>query len=502
MKLIDEKPFGVRLESVTNQPFLNDFPLTIFATAKRRAQAAIRRARSIITKRSLSGYSVLFEDVLPGDFLESIDPTKRQRSYGHIPVFWAWLAQILEANASCSRAVSLIQSWCQSCNLPVPSSGNSSYCQARQRFKLAFLKQIHQRVVTWLERGVSQRDQWQGFNLKAMDGSSVQLMDTASNQVLYPQPSSQKLGAGYPVMGMVGLLNLSHGGWEHVETCPYSDHDTKAAAKMVGHLDRGDLLLADRAFCSYELIASSLERGCEVLMRLHQARDKALDWSKGKKIGPNERIVTWNRPPQPPRSSLSAEQWKLLPKSITMRLIRFGYENREGNKARMVLVTSLLDHKRYDGVEVAALYHRRWDIELKLRDLKTTLGMERFDVKSPEMAHKNLMMSVIAFNLVRSLMQKAASVAGTPVWHVSFKGVVDQITASHEQFRKHAGRPRKLAMALDELVARCAECLIDIRPFRHEPRARKRRPKNYQLLSKHRSQFQEINHRNNYVKHA
>lgn len=487
---------------MTKQPFLNDFPLTIFATAKRRAQAAIRRARSIITKRSLSGYLVLFEDVLSGEFLESIDPTKRQRSFGHIPVFWAWLAQILEANASCSRAVSLIQSWCQSCKLPAPSSGNSSYCQARQRIKMSFLKQIHDRVVMSLERGVSRRDLWQDFNLKAMDGSSVQLMDTANNQELYPQPSAQKQGAGYPVMGIVGLLNLSHGGWERVETCPYSDHDTKAAAKMVDHLGPGDLLVADRAFCSYELIASSLERGCEVLMRLHQARERALDWNKGKSVGPNERIVTWKRPQQPPRSSLSVEQWESLPAELALRLIRFGYENREGNKARMVLVTSLLDHKRYDGVEVAALYHRRWDIELKLRDLKTTLGMERFDVKSPEMAHKTLMMSVIAFNLVRCLMQKAASRAEVPVWHVSFKSVINQITASHEQFRKHAGRSRKRAKAMAELMKRCAECLIDIRPFRHEPRARKRRPKNYQLLSKHRSQFQEITHRNKYVKCA
>ena len=168
----------------------------------------------------------------------------------------------------------------------------------------------------------------------------------------------------------------------------------------------------------------------------------------------------------------------------------------------MVLVVSLTDHQRYDDVEVVELYHRRWDIELKLRDLKTTLGMERFDVKSPEMAHKTLMMSVVAFNLVRSLMQKAASRVGKPVWHVSFKGVIDQITANHEQFRKHAGQARKRESALNELVARCAECLIDFRPFRHEPRARKRRPKNYQLLSKHRSQFQEITHRNKYVKCA
>lgn len=465
-------------------------------------QAAIRQSRAIITQRSLSGYAVLFEDVLPGDFLESIDPTERQRSFGHIPVFWAWLAQILEANASCGKAVGLIQSWCKTCKLPIPSSDTSSYCKARCRLQIDFLKQVHNRVITRLGRRVSSRDQWHGFNLKAMDGSSVQLMDTQRNQNIYPQPSSQNPGSGFPVMGIVGLLNLSHGGWEHVETCPYSDHDTKAAAKLVSHLKQGDLLLADRAFCSYELIARSLAHGSEVLMRLHQARSKALDWKRGKRIGPNERIITWQRPQQPPRSTLCAEEWKRLPESLTLRLIRFGYENREGKKARMVLVTSLVDHKKFDEVDLATLYHQRWDIELKLRDLKTTLGMERFDVKSPDMAHKTLWMSVIAFNLMRTLMQKAASVAGKPVWHVSFKGVLDLVTASHESFRCCAGMPRKRAIALAQFISICATKLIDIRPFRREPRARKRRPKNFQLLSEPRRQFQEITHRSKYKKSA
>lgn len=86
------------------QPYLTDFPLTVFATARRRLQATIRKASAIITRSSLSGYAVLFEDILPSDFLTSIDPTTRQRSFGHLPVFWAWLAQILEANASCQKA--------------------------------------------------------------------------------------------------------------------------------------------------------------------------------------------------------------------------------------------------------------------------------------------------------------------------------------------------------------------------------------------------------------
>ena len=487
---------------MTKQPFLTDFPLVVFATAKRRLQAAIRRTSAIITRRSLSGYAVLFEDMLPGEFLASIDPTERQRSFGHIPVFWAWLAQILEANSSCQKAVGLIQSWCRASNLPVPSSDTSSYCKARGRLRLSFLQQIHQRVINHLHSRIGSRDQWNGFTLKAMDGSSVQLMDTDKNQLLYPQPSVQKPGCGFPTMGIVGLLNLGHGGWEHIETCPYTQHDTKAAATLATHLSEGDLLLADRAFCSYELIVRCRKQGAHILMRLHHARDKALDWRKGRKVDSNQRIVTWQRPQRPHGTSLTREQWETLPETMELRLIRFHYENRAGKIAQLIVVTTLLDAQQHAGEDLADLYARRWDIELKLRDLKTTLGMERFDVKSPDMAHKTLWMSVIAYNLIRSLMQKAAAEAGEPVWHISFKGVLDLVVSSHESLRVCAGKPNKRKAAVSQIVSICATKLISIRPFRREPRAVKRRPKPYQLLTEHRSKFIEIQHRGRYRKSA
>ena len=487
---------------MTKQPFLTGFPRTVFATSKRRLQAAIRQSSAILTRRSLCGYAVLFEDILPGDFLSSVDPTGRQRSFGHLPVFWAWLAQILEANASCQKAVGLIQSWYRSSGLRVPSSGTSSYCRARGRIDLPFLHAIHLQVCQHLGSRVTRENQWHGFTLKAMDGSSVQLMDTGCNQEIYPQPSGQKPGCGFPVMGFVGLLNLSHGGWEHVETCPLTRHDSKAAASLSVHLSEGDLLLADRAFCSYELIARSHARGAHVLMRLHQARAKALDWRKGKRLSSHERLVTWRRPQRPPGTSLSREEWDALPSTLSLRLIKLRYENRIGKMDELIVVTTLLDPKLHEGLELAELYARRWDIELKLRDLKTTLGMECFAVKSPAMAHKTLWMSVIAFNLIRCLMQRAAAGVEEPVWHLSFKGVLDLLVASHESFRIHAGKPRNRATAMDHLLSICATKRIDIRPFRREPRAVKRRPKNYQLLTKPRTVFQEIHHRCRYRKRA
>ena len=204
---------------MTKQPVLTDFPHTVFATAKRRAQATIQKLRSQLTRSSLSGYAVLFEDVLPASWLTKIDPTSRQRAYGHLPVFWAWVAQILQGNASCAKAASLIQSWCRTLGLPAPKSGSSAYCLARKRIQTPFLKKIDARIQDALQRGISERDLWRGHVLKAIDGTSINLDDTAKNQEDYPQNNGQKPGCGQPKMGLVGLVNPSHGGLVAIQPC-------------------------------------------------------------------------------------------------------------------------------------------------------------------------------------------------------------------------------------------------------------------------------------------
>lgn len=489
---------------MTKQPFLTSFPLAVFATATRRFQAALRSQRERIIRNSISGYALLFESVLAPEFLQEIDPTVRQRKFGHRPVFWAWLAQILDANASCSKALGLIQSWYQASGLAAPTGGTSGYCMARVGLHEEFLVEISKRITDTMAQRISSVDRWHGLTLKAIDGSSVQLLDTRANQSVYPQPSSQKQGCGFPVMGIHGVVNLSHGGWEGFVTCDSRRHDARAATQLLAHVEEGDLLLADRAYCSYELIARiTQERKAHVLMRLHQARHRKLDWRRGKKISPIERLVTWKKPKRRTgRSELTDAQWEALPEEITLRYIKLGYENRAGEKSVLVVVTDLLDPRKYEATELAALYARRWEIELKLRDVKTTLDMEFFAVRTPEMAHKTLRMMIIAYNLMRILMQHAAHVAGKPVAHMSFKATLDLVTSSHEGFRCVAHMPRKRRTRYSAFIELCATKILDIQPFRHEPRARKRRPKSYQLLTKPRHVFRENPHRESYRKAA
>ena len=435
----------------------------------------------------------LFDNILSADFMEEVDPTLRQRNYGFLPTFWAWTGQILQGNSSCTWAVSLVQSWCRCLKLTVPSSDNSAYCRARERLCPDALRKIGNKIKDHLDKGISDKDLWRGHQLLSIDGTSIRLMDTKQNQNAYPQPAGQKKDCGFPVMGVVAVANHSHGGVVDVFKCGHQKHDARIAPKLLHNVSKGDIMLGDRAFCTYEFTSRiTIEREGEFVMRLHQARHRKLDWRKGKKLSKFERLVEWERPKrQPPGSELSKEEWKALPEKMTVRYIKVGYENRDGNKDVIVVVTSLLDPVKYPMEEVASLFAQRWQIEVKFRDIKTTMGMEHFAVKSPKMAHLSLQMMVIAYNLVRCLMQEAAREVKKPVHEMSFQGVRSVIQASHESFRSVIGKP-KLKKALHQsLIENCAEHILDIRPFRREPRARKLRPKGYALLTSSRKTFRE-----------
>ncbi|WP_411847767.1 IS4 family transposase [Roseibacillus persicicus] len=444
---------------------------------------------------------MLFEDVLPSDWLTKIDPTKRQRQFGHIPTLWAWTCQIFERNESCSRGLAHLQSWAASEGLPVPAGDSGAYCRARMRLKDDFIEALSQRTLAAMDVAIDEENRWQGFELKAIDGSSVKLMDTPENQEQYPQPSVQKEGCGFPVMSVSALLNLSHGGIEHFVTGPLKEQDASLARQSLEHLHEGDLLLADRAYSSFRLISEIRKQGAHCVMRLNSRRDEALDWRKGKRVGRHERVLTLSRPAFS-RTGITGEQWENLPEELTVRIIRMNYEDRAGKKKRMTIVTTLIDSSKYDGMELHSLYAKRWEIEVRLRDIKTLLGFEMLRVRTPSMARKTLAMVRLSYNLLRCLMQRAARTSPAKIDEISFKGALDLVSSGHDSFRKERGRPRKRRWKLEALFGLIAGREKLMRLGRSEPRAVKGRPKPFSLLTSHRHVFQEIPHRSSYRKPA
>jgi len=476
--------FGVK----QNKPFLTGFPTALFGSSKRSKQDEIQHKRQELSQAGLSDFALLFSSLLPALFLDQISLNKRRRVYTEVVVFWAWLGQVLLFNASCVKAVTMVRSWCVTHKIIPPSAGNGAYCSARGRLRLEFLQTIFKHIVEVLNRRIRSEDLWNGLIVKSIDGSSVQLMDTEENQKKYPQPNTQKKGCGFPVMGVAGVLNHAHGGWEGFVVSKYTEHDHKVANRLIKYFEKGDLALADTAYSSYELIVRFSLKGVLSLMPLHQAR-KA-DFRKGKRIGKNERIHIWMKPKtQSKRSNLSKEEWAELPDTLEVRIIRFWYTDKDGKQKRKHLVTTLTDHNKYSWEELVALYLERWDIELRFRDVKTTMKFEALNVKTPEMSHKSLTMAMIGFNLIKSVSQEAASLEDLNIRHISFKGALDEISSHSSNFRAHVKNGTKCVKLYQDVVSLVGDHILDIRPLRREPRVIKKRPKPFPVMTVSRSDW-------------
>ena len=452
-------------------------------------------------KLSISDLGNLFCDILPVEDMEAANtfgPGKRRRRiFPQVIVFWAWASQLLEFNASCNKALTLIQKWYLNAGLKVPKFDSSNYCRARVRLSDEFLGAVDSRIERYAEARVEGWHYWYGHRLKAIDGTSVRLMDTAENQAEYPQPSGQKPGCGFPVMGIVGVLDLGRGSIDGYVDCKQSEHDANGAWRLRNEFSPGDVVIADRAFCSYELMATLLQNDVQSVMRLHQKRK--VDWRRGKKIDRDSRLVTWKKPSRPGKSGITTEEWRALPDTLTVRVVRVRAKGRDKKMRTMYIATTLTDEE-YPTEEIAMLYAERWKIEVKFRDIKTTMQLEEFRVRTPEMARKTLRMVRIVYNLIK--VRQAEAIRGEAVCldELAFKDTLNLINEFRSGFAGLSDRPRLLARELAKLEDRIAERTLKIRPGRSEPRAVKLRPKPYQYMTAPRREFTEIFHRSHYEK--
>jgi hypothetical protein len=335
-----------------------------------------------------------------------------------------------------------------------------------------------------------------GRPVKVVDGSSVKLPDTPANQQSYPQPSEQTAGCGFPVLKFLALFSLNSGAILHTVTAKLTQHDRRLLPQLQDEFKAGDILLGDRAYGEYTTLAWWPTKGVDVVARLHQKR--RVDFRQAKRLGKNDGLFTWTKSYQQ-SSVLSATAWKQLPATVTVRIIRFTAAIRGHKSRRITLVTSLLDHQLYPAVELIALYARRWRMELCLRDLKTTMGMEHLRCQSPAMVQKELWLYLIGHNLIRCLMAHSVAAHQVELERLSFKGTVDA-ARQYTLMMLQAGSARKRQQLWENLLLSLARDLVPLRPGRREPRALKRRPKPFPLLTKPRHRFREIEHRNRHWK--
>ncbi len=410
------------------------------------------------------------------DVVEAQLPEHRERRFPPTLTLAMFLGQVMSADGSCQNAVNEVAIGRMLAGLKPGSVNTGGYCQARQRLPQGMVATLVRESGALLEEQTPEAWLWCGRRVKLVDGTTVSMPDTAENQASFPQHGQQKPGIGFPLARLVGVMDLSTGAVLDAAIGPYRGKGTGEHGLFRGLWEcfvAGDVMLADGYYCSYFLIAEMLRRGVDVLFEQHGARNT--DFRRGKRLGTRDHLVRWSKPARP--DWMSEEAYHGYPSELRVREVKAG---------KKVLVTTFLSPRKIPKAELENLYWQRWNVEVDLRSIKTTLGMEVLSCKTPEMCEKEFRVYLLAYNLIRLLMAEAALRAGVLPRHLSFKHTLQIWVAwSGLQFLSGSGED------MTNLFVLIAKIQVANRPGRVEPRAVKRRPKPYPRLDKPRQQARE-----------
>lgn len=438
-----------------------------------RAQCAplgtqIQRVQS--ATQSLTGLAALFSSCFCGVLVPAkAGAGSRHRALPRVTVFWAFLGQVLLRGSSCRWALSRLQADAVAKGHQPMSECTSAYCQARSALPVEWLQSLFAALARWFELRSTGR--WHGRVVRLIDGTGFSMPDTPANHRQWPYAGGQKPGCGFPTGKLVGLFCLHTGRLLCFAQSSWKSHDLSLADRLLAALHAGEVLLADRAYCSWTFLAQLLAQKVDFVMRLHQGRTVSTrryrSWSE-----------VWKKPQR--RHSQSLREWKKQPAQLRLRLVRFHVHAPGFRTKNIIVVTSLLDKKAFPDSAIAQLYMRRWQIELHYRQIKTNLALDVLRGRTPQMIERELWMHAIAYNLVRALLLESSLAHNLPIERLSFKGTLDALQAwADRAFRSR----RHHRLAHHTLLARVAADQVPLRPARSEPRARKRRQKSYQLLT-------------------
>jgi hypothetical protein len=448
-------------------------------------KSPLRRARHQLAAAPPHELERLLGACLPGGLLSQADagPNSRQRVFSLRITFWTFLWQTLNPGSACRNAVGKVMAWFALLGRPALSPDDSPYCQARRRLPIDTLERALRASAQAAEQRAAQLWTFHGKEVLVGDGTTSDAPDTRANQRAYPQSARQQPGCGFPLVKWVALFSLRSGALLAVARGNKHTAELRLFRQLWDQLKAGMIFLADRGFCDYVTLAGLWQRQVDAVLRLHGSRPH--DFRQGQRLGRYDRSVTW---PKPLRQAHSASKklWRRLPDQLPLRLIRYPVSVPGFRPRNLILVTTLLDPVTYPASQLAALYLRRWRVELFLREIKTTLQMDHLRCKTPAMLYRELLMHLIGYNLVRCLMVEAASLYNLDVERISFKGTVDTLRHFSQVIAQARSRSQQVQLTNNLLRALASDPLPD-RPHRFEPRSQKRRRKAYPNMTKPRS---------------
>lgn len=437
-------------------------------------QARIAHQQSIGRRIGQSNVFSFFNLLTGPDLLERVEsllPEHRERRFPPTETTSMFLAQVLSPDRSCRRIVDVVATQRLRANLPLCSTRTGAYCRARARLPTTMLSTLSGYVGQVMTQRAPVAWHWRGRPVRLVDGTTVSLPDTPANQAAYPQPGSQRPGLGFPQCRIVGLLCLASGGVLNAATsaCRGKGSDEQTLLRsLFDSVQANDLLLADAFYATYFLLCALRARGCDGLFAQQGARSRSTDFRGGQRLGERDHVIELQKPKQKP-DWMTPAQYTQAPATLRVRELRAGGK---------LLVTTLLCPKQTSKADLERLYAQRWNIELDLRNIKTTLGMDQLSCKTPAMANKEIWAYLLAYNLIRLLMTQAALLVNRAPRTLSFKHSV-QMWSAWRSCSSDGEHDDKLI----GFLLMIGQPEVGNRSGRIEPRALKRRSKTYPLLT-------------------
>jgi hypothetical protein len=448
------------------------------------------RQVAVAQKQLLAQPGLPFAQHLPADLIDQtcrgLGHLFRHRIYTPAVTLWTFLSQVFDPDHSCRQAVARLLAWRVASGLAPCSADTGAYCKARARLPEEALAQLTRQTGQHLLDQADDSWLWQGRAVKVVDGTGLSMPDTPANQRVYPQGEKIPTGVGFPLLRLVVIFSLSVGTALAAAMGRFQGKGSGEVSlfrQLWDAFQAGDVLLADRLYATFWDVAAALARGVDVVMRLHAGRTPIEFRGRGHPTW-NRREV-WLKPQRP--SWMTAEEYAAMPEQIRLRAVRVSVRQKGFRTRCLVLITTLLDARAVTLEDLADLYRRRWQAELNLRSLKQTLQMDILRGQTPEVVRKEVWAHLLVYNVVRTVMAAAARAAAVRPEEVSFAGALQTLNAFTPQLRAAA-----TAEAWERLWRAMLEAIgshrVGDRPDRVEPRAVKRRPKNFPKLKEPREQ--------------
>lgn len=360
-----------------------------------------------------SFFNLLTSDALLSK-VESLLPAHRERLYPPTETLSMFLAQAMSADRSCQNIVNQAAIQKVTGGLPSGSTHTGGYCRARKRLPEDLVSELTREVGNLIDQHLPDEWRWKERRVRLVDGTTITMADTQENQSVFPQQGAQKAGLGFPICRLVGITCLSSGALLNAAMGRFNGKggDEQTLLRSIQDtFEPADIVMGDAFFATYFFIAEMQAKGVDILMEQHGSRKRSTDFRRGQRLGKRDHLIVLTKSKIRP-DWMSEEMYDAAPSSVTVRELEVGGK---------VLITTLNCPKSACKDELKALYKSRWNVELDIRNIKDTMGMNILSCKTPDMAIKEIWVYLLAYNLIRLLMAQSAVLADINPRSMSFK---------------------------------------------------------------------------------